>query len=89
MPEIPPMCLAIPMQVLEIDGMDARCEAKGIERRVSLFLLQHETIEPGDCVVVHVGYAIQKMSPEEARSTWELFDEMLAADGPEQGVRGA
>jgi hydrogenase expression/formation protein HypC len=83
------MCLAIPMQVLEVDGMDARCEARGIERRVSLFLLQHETIVPGDCVVVHVGYAIQKMSPEEARSTWELFDEMLAADEPAQGVGGA
>jgi hydrogenase maturation factor len=36
-----------------------------------------------------VGYAIQKMSPEEARSTWELFDEMLAADEPAQEVGGA
>ncbi len=83
------MCLAIPMQVLEIDGMDARCVAKGIERRVSLFLLQHQDIEPGDSVLVHVGYAIQKMSPEEARSTWDLFDEMLSAEAAAQGVRGA
>ena len=50
------------MRVVERDGFVARCEAKGIERTVSLFLLQHEEIAPGDHVMVHVGYAIQKMS---------------------------
>ena len=74
------MCLAIPMQVMEIDGLSARCEAKGIERTVSLFLLQHEPVEPGDMVLIHVGYAIQKISVEHARSAWELYDEMLAVD---------
>jgi hydrogenase expression/formation protein HypC len=83
------MCLAIPMQVVEIDGLNARCEAKGIERTVSLFLLQHETIAPGDMVLIHVGYAIQKVSPEQARSAWELFDEMLAADASMQEALGA
>jgi hydrogenase expression/formation protein HypC len=68
------------MQVLEIDGFNARCEAKGIERTVSLFLLQHEDLRPGDIVMIHVGYAIQKISHEQARSAWELYDEMLAAD---------
>lgn len=71
------MCLGIPMQVIERDGFVARCEAKGIERRVSLFLLQHEEVAPGDHVMVHVGYAIQKISREEARSTWELLDQVL------------
>ncbi|MDE2093255.1 MAG: HypC/HybG/HupF family hydrogenase formation chaperone [Burkholderiales bacterium] len=74
------MCLAIPMQVMEIDGLSARCEAKGIERTVSLFLLQHEPVEPGDMLLIHVGCAIQKISIEHARSAWELYDEMLAAD---------
>lgn len=74
------MCLAIPMQVMEIDGLSARCEAKGVERTVSLFLLQHEPLVPGDMVMVHVGSAIQKISAEQARSAWELYDEMLAAD---------
>ena len=74
------MCLAVPMRVVELDGFMARCEAKGIERAVSLFLLQHETIGPGDHVMVHVGYAIQKMTQAEARSAWELFDEILALD---------
>ncbi|WP_006786659.1 HypC/HybG/HupF family hydrogenase formation chaperone [Thiorhodospira sibirica] len=71
------MCLAIPMQVVEIDGYNARCEAKGISRDVSLFLLQGEPIIPGDHVIVHVGYAIQKISAEEARSAWELYDAIL------------
>lgn len=74
------MCLGVPMQVVELDGFLARCEAKGIERTVSLFLLQHEEIVPGDHVMVHVGYAIQKMSEEEAQSAWDLYDEMFAAE---------
>ena len=73
------MCLAIPMQVVEVDGFMARCVARGIERDVSLFLLQDEPVAPGDHVMVHVGYAIQKMTPEHARSAWQVYDEMLAA----------
>jgi len=72
------MCLGIPMQIKQIDGFTARCEAKGIEREVSLFMLQHEELRPDDFVVVHVGYAIQKVTPQEARSAWEIYDEMLS-----------
>ena len=74
------MCLGIPMQVKSIDQYQALCEAKGIERDVSLFMLQDEAVEPGDYVVVHVGYAIQKISPQEAQSAWEIYDQMLAAE---------
>jgi hydrogenase expression/formation protein HypC len=74
------MCLAIPMQVRTIDGLSAECEIKGIRRTVSLFMLQGEPLEVGDFVLVHVGYAIQKLAEGDARSTWELYDEMLAAD---------
>jgi len=74
------MCLAIPMQVVEVDGFTARCEAKGVTRDVSLFMLQGEDIRPGEFVMVHVGYAIQKVSAQDARSSWELFDQMLAAE---------
>jgi hydrogenase expression/formation protein HypC len=73
------MCLAIPMQIVEIDGFNARCEAKGVEREVSLFMLQGEPIAVGDFVMVHVGYAIQKITAQEARSSWELFDQILAS----------
>lgn len=72
------MCLGIPMQICAIDGFMARCEAKGVERDVSLFMLQHEPLAVGDHVVVHVGYAIQKVTHQEARTAWELYDQMLA-----------
>ena len=74
------MCLGIPMQVLEVAGFSARCEAKGIQRDVSLFMLQDEPVAAGDYVMVHVGYAIQKMTEAEARSAWEVYDEILAAE---------
>ena len=71
------MCLAIPMQITNINGFNARCAAKGVERDVSLFLLQGEMLQEGDYVLIHVGYAIQKISEQEALSTWELLDQML------------
>ena len=73
------MCLAVPMQVESIDGYTCRCVARGIEREVSLFLLQGEDVAPGDHVLVHVGYAIQKVTAEEAADSWELLDEVLEA----------
>ena len=75
------MCLGIPMQIRKINGYVACCEAKGVERDVSLFMLQDEPLEVDDFIVVHVGYAIQKISPQEAQTAWELYDQMLAA-GP-------
>lgn len=74
------MCLGIPMQIKSIDQFQALCEAKGIERDVSLFMLQNDAIEAGDFVVVHAGYAIQKISQKEAQSAWEIYDQMLAAE---------
>lgn len=71
------MCLGIPMQVTVVHGFIAHCEAKGVTRDVSLFLMQDEPVAPGDFVMVHVGYAIQKMTAQEARSAWELYDQML------------
>jgi hydrogenase expression/formation protein HypC len=68
------------MQVVAVDGYNARCEAKGVQREVSLFLLQEELVQPGDHLLVHVGYAIQKITAQEARSTWEALDELLALE---------
>lgn len=65
------------MQVVAIDGYVARCEAKGIERDVNTFMLQDEPVAPGDYVMVHVGYAIQKVTAQDARTAWELFDQIL------------
>jgi len=67
------------MQIKTIDGFTARCEAKGVNRDVSLFMMQHEDLAVNDFVVVHVGYAIQKISQQDAQTAWELYDQMLAA----------
>jgi len=68
------------MQVKSVQGFQCICEARGIEREVSLFMLQEEDIAAGDYVLIHVGYAIQKVTEVEAASSWEMFDEILAAD---------
>ena len=66
------------MQVRSIDRFECLCEARGVERQVSLFMMQGEEVSPGDFVLVHVGYAIQKISAEDAAESWQLFDEILA-----------
>jgi len=74
------------MQILEIDGFNARCSAKGVERDVSLFMLQDDQVAVGDYVMIHVGYAIQKMSEADARSSWELLDQIIVeSDTPIEG----
>ena len=79
------MCLAIPMQIKSINGFTARCEARGVERDASLFMLGDDSVAVGDYVLIHVGYAIQKVSAEAARSTWALFDEVSAPDAQSAG----
>ena len=66
------------MQVKSLDQFQCVCEARGIEREVSLFMMQGEDVTPGDFVLVHVGYAIQKISASDAAESWQLFDEILA-----------
>lgn len=74
------MCLGIPMQITHVEGHIAHCEAKGIQREVNLFLLQDSEPSIGDFVMVHVGYAIQKISSDVAHSAWALYDEMVSKD---------
>lgn len=71
------------MRIESIDGHHARCSARGVVRDVSLFLLQGEALAAGDHVIVHVGYAIQKLTEQDARSAWELLDRLDAEEaGP-------
>ena len=66
------------MKVIDIDGYSARCEAKGIERVVNLFLLDGQDLRIGDYVVVHKGSAREIISPETARIAWETYDLMIS-----------
>jgi len=74
------MCLAIAMEVIAVDGFLARCSVAAVEREVSLLLVQDGPVAVGDFVMVHIGYAIQKVTPQQARAAWALYDEMLAAE---------
>lgn len=68
------MCLAIPMQVIFVDGARGRVSANGIETEVALDLTPEA--EPGDYVIVHAGFAIQRLSQEEAAETLEIFERL-------------
>jgi len=68
------------MQIRSIDGLLAQCEAKGVAREANLLMLEHEELRVGDFVVLHLGYAVDKVTAEEAAAAWEIYDEMLAAE---------
>jgi len=70
------MCVAIPMQVSRIDGQRAVVTCQGVSRETSLMLVADARV--GDWVLIHAGYAIQKLDDAEARKRVELFTEMLA-----------
>jgi hydrogenase expression/formation protein HypC len=71
------MCLAIPAQVVGLMDKDgAVVDLGGVRKEVSLALL--EDVVLGDWVIVHVGYALTKLDPEEAERTLELFGRMGA-----------
>ena len=74
------MCLAIPMKVIAIKGFNATCEAKGVSREVSLHLVQGLEVKVGDYVMVHVGYALQVITYDEAQVTWGMLDQVIAYD---------
>lgn len=74
------MCLGIPMQIVALDGLVARCVARGVEREVNLLWLQHEPLAVGDYLVVHRGWATERVSAETAAAAWALYDELLAAE---------
>ncbi len=69
------MCLAIPAQVIEIsDPERAVVDMGGVRKRISTALLDEVAV--GDYVIVHVGYALSRLDPEEAAETLRLFAEL-------------
>ena len=69
------MCLAIPAQVVELrDGDNAVVDLAGVRKEISLALVDNVAV--GDYVIVHVGYALNKLDPEEAAKTLALFAEI-------------
>jgi len=72
------MCLAVPARVVELNGDSAIVDLDGIRKETSTLLLDEVAI--GDYVLIHVGYALERIDPLEAAKTLKLFDELKAMD---------
>lgn len=74
------MCLAIPAKVVELtEGDNAIVSLEGVRKEISLALVAD--VKVGDFVLVHVGYALNTVSPEEADKTLSIMAEMTALKG--------
>ena len=71
------MCLAMPMKINKIDGSLAQCEAGGLTQDIRIDLITDP--QTGDYVMVHAGFAIEKMSEKEALENMELLEEIKNA----------
>jgi len=69
------MCLSIPAKIERIEGDMAICSVGDSSYKASLQLLSGEILNPGDYVIIHTGFAIQKLDIEEAKASLSAFDE--------------
>lgn len=70
------MCLAVPMRVMTIDGEVAICEIDGVRREASLMMV--DGIAVNDYVLIHAGFAIERIDEEEAEETLRQMREVLS-----------
>ena len=69
------MCLAVPGEIVVLEGAIGKVDfGSGVIRDVNMSMLE---VAVGDFVIVHAGFAIQKMDEEEAKKTLKLFEELL------------
>lgn len=81
------MCVGVPMQIVEITYPSGVAEAKGVKRDIGLQLLPEDSLAVGDHVIVHVGFAIEKVDRQYADEIWEALDEVLRVmDEEEEGA---
>ncbi len=69
------MCLAVPMQVKTIENEMAVCEIDGVKREASLMMI--DDVQIGDYVLIHAGFAIEKIDEDEAQLTLQALREAL------------
>lgn len=72
------MCVAVPVQVVEVSGTRAKVALAGNRREADVSLVAD--VSPGDWVLLHAGFAIEKLSEEEARETLGLLGQIAEAD---------
>jgi hydrogenase expression/formation protein HypC len=74
------MCLAIPAKVISIEGSNALVTIEDVEYKASLMLL--DDVKPGDFIMLHAGFAIEKVDADEAAETLRLLNE-IADNSPQ------
>jgi hydrogenase expression/formation protein HypC len=79
------MCWAIPARIMEVSGPVGKVELSGTVREVGLQLIAEARV--GDYVLVHAGFAIQKLDEREAAETLKLFEELFAQEPADDEVR--
>ncbi len=72
------MCLAVPAQLVSTDGNDAVADLHG--NRVKINTLLVGEVKIGDWVLIHAGFAIQKLDYEEAQETWAVLEDIAKAE---------
>jgi hydrogenase expression/formation protein HypC len=71
------MCLGIPGEVVELmdDRPDlAKVDVSGVRRAINIGLLEDEKLEPGDWVLIHVGFALSKIDEDEAKAALDFLE---------------
>jgi hydrogenase expression/formation protein HypC len=79
------MCLGIPSKIISIEDSRAKIDVYGAQRDISLMLLEDQ-VNVGDYVIVHAGFAIQKLQEDVAKETLGYFDQYLQALAVEEGM---
>ena len=69
------MCLGVPMQVKTLENEMAVCEIDGVQREASLMMI--DDVQVGDYVLIHAGFAIEKIDDDEAQLTLKALREAL------------
>jgi hydrogenase expression/formation protein HypC len=73
------MCLAVPAQLVELDGNEAVADLHGNRLRVTTLLVPD--VQLGDWVLIHAGFVIQRLEYQAAQRTWSVLDEAASAHG--------
>ena len=68
------MCLAVPLKLIEINGKDAVGEAMGVQRAVRVDFIPQPQV--GDYVIVHAGFAIERLPEQQAMEDLETWEEL-------------
>ena len=76
------MCLAIPAKIISITGTEAVVEIDGIRRTANVGMVKDP--QPGEYVLLHAGFALQKWTEQQAQEYADIMTELQGLGGPEE-----